>query len=79
MSALQIVLLVAQLVSCVVLTLAVMFQSSKEDGLSALTGGNSENYFSKSGATLDAKLQSATKWIAAAFVLLTLVNALLLK
>ena len=77
MSALQIVLLVAQLISCVVLTLAVMFQSSKEDGLSALTGGNSENYFSKSGATLDAKLQSATKWIAAAFVLLTLVNALL--
>ena len=44
MGALRIVLLVCQMISCVALTLIVMMQSSKEDGLGAIAG-NSENYF----------------------------------
>lgn len=75
--ALRIILLVMQILACVVLTVVVMLQSSKEGGLGALTG-NSGNYFGKGkSATLDAKLASITKWIAAAFVLLTLIVSLL--
>lgn len=76
-SALRIVLLVMQILACVVLTVAVMLQSSKEGGLGALTG-NSGNYFGKNkSATMDGKLAGITKWIAAAFVLLTLIVSLL--
>lgn len=75
--ALRIILLIMQILACVVLTVVVMLQSSKEGGLGALTG-NSGNYFGKGkSATLDAKLASITKWIAAAFVLLTLIVSLL--
>ena len=76
MGALRIVL-VCQMISCVALTLIVMMQSSKEDGLGAIAG-NSENYFGKGkGASRDAKLARMTKWIAAVFVLLTLFVSLL--
>lgn len=75
--ALRIILLVMQILACVVLTVVVMLQSSKEGGLGALAG-NSGNYFGKGkSATLDGKLASITKWIAAAFVLLTLIVSLL--
>lgn len=77
MSTLKIVLLIMQLVSCVALTAIVMMQDSKEGGMGALTG-NSDSYMGKgNAATRDAKLASITKWIAAAFVLLTLVVSLL--
>lgn len=75
--AIRIILLVMQILSCVVLTVVIMLQSSKESGLGALTG-NSGNYMGNGkGATLDAKLGRITKWIAAAFVLLTLIVSLL--
>lgn len=68
----DIALLIMQIISCVALILIIMFQSGKEDGLGALAG-NSDNYFGKNkGATLDSKLARWTKWIAGAFVLLTL-------
>lgn len=71
MGTLKVILLVLQLLSCVALTAIILFQSGKENGLGALAG-NSDNYFGKSKtATLDAKLARLTKWIAAAFVLLT--------
>lgn len=77
MSTLKIVLLIMQLLSCVALTAIIMMQDSKEGAMGALTG-NSESYMGKGkAATRDAKLASITKWIAAAFVLLTLVVSLL--
>lgn len=77
MTALKITLLVFQLISCVVLAVVILLQSSKESGLGVLAG-NAENFFGKGkAATLDAKLQRVTKWIAAAFVLLTLFVSLL--
>ncbi|MBQ8586577.1 MAG: preprotein translocase subunit SecG [Oscillospiraceae bacterium] len=76
MEVLRIVLLVLQIISCVVLTAVVLLQSSKENGIGALTGG-SDTYMGKKAATLDAKLARMTKWIAAAFVLLTLFVSLL--
>lgn len=77
MGALKIVLLVMQIISCLALTAVILFQSSKESGLGALSG-NSENYLGKKSAgTLDAKLARATKWIAAVFILLTLFVSML--
>ena len=77
MAVLKIVLLVLQMISCVVLTAIIMFQSGKDDGLGALTG-NSDNFFgSGKAATLDEKLSGLTKWVAGAFVLLTLFVSLL--
>ena len=77
MAALKIILLVFQLISCVVLTAIILLQSSKSDGMSALTG-NSDSFLGRSkAATMDAKLERLTKWVAAVFVLLTLCVAML--
>lgn len=66
------VLTVIQVIASVALILVVLLQSGKEAGLGAITGNN-ESYMSKSGAaTLDKKLATATKWVALAWILLTL-------
>lgn len=73
----KVILLVMQIVSCLALTAVILFQSSKESGLGALSG-NTDNYLGKKNAgTLDAKLARVTKWIAAGFVLLTLFVSML--
>ena len=77
MAALRIVLLVFQLISCVVLTVIILLQSSKSDGMSALTGSTDTFLGRGKAATLDAKLERLTKWVAAVFVLLTLFVAML--
>ena len=61
----------------VVLSLAmiaiVMLQSGKSAGLSGTISGAAETFLSKNKAkTLDAKLAKATKWVAIAWVLVTL-------
>lgn len=77
METLTIVLLVLQIISSVVLTVIVLLQSGKEDGIGALTGSTDTYLGRAKAATMDAKLARFTKWIAAAFVLLTLFVALL--
>ena len=73
----KIVLMVMQVLSALGLTLIITLQSGKESGLGALAG-NSDSYMGKNkGATLDSKMARWTKWIAAAFVLLTLFVSLL--
>ena len=77
MEILKYILLGMQVLSAVVLIVIITLQSGKESGLGALTG-NSESYMGKNkGGSLDSKLASSTKWIAAAFVLLTLFVSLL--
>ena len=77
MNILKYILMGMQVLSAVVLIIIVTLQSGKESGLGALSG-NSESYMGKNkGNTLDAKLANITKWIAAAFVLLTLFVSLL--
>jgi preprotein translocase subunit SecG len=78
MEALKIVITVIQLILAVGLTVIIMFQSGKSNGLSAAIAGGSESFMSKNkNKGLDAKLARATKWIAAAFVILTFVLSLL--
>ena len=74
MSALTIVLTVIQVLTGVALTVIVLFQSGKSAGLSGAIAGGADTFLSKGKAkSLDAKLAKATKWVALAFVVLTLV------
>ena len=65
---------ILQLLAGLILILVVLFQSGKSQGLSATIGGIADSYMSKSKAkSLDAKLAKGTKWVGAAFIVLTLV------
>ena len=56
----------------VLLIVVVLLQSGKESGLGAIAG-NSDSYMNKNGSgNLNKKLATATKWVAAAWILLTL-------
>lgn len=69
----QIALIVLEVIASLALILVVLFQSGKEDGLSGAISGNTESYMNKGNrSNLDAKLASATKWIAIAWILITL-------
>ena len=71
---LKVVLIVLQVIASLALILVVLAQSGKESGLSGALSGNSDSYMNKSGAAgLDKKLAKATKWVALAWVLLTLI------
>lgn len=62
-------------VVCIILIAVVMLQSGKNEGLSGAFGGSasSDTYLAKNKAkTFDAKLAKGTKWIALAFIILTL-------
>ena len=65
---------ILQVIVGVVLSAMILFQSGKNRGLSDSIGGMSDSYMARGKArTLDAKLARATKWIGAAFLVLTLV------
>ena len=76
----QTALIVLEIIISLALIVVVLLQSGKEDGLSgAIAGGNSESYMSKNKrATLDKKLAASTKWLALAFVVVTLALVLVL-
>ena len=71
----QLAITIVQLISCLLLTVVVLFQSGKSAGLSgSIFGGNNDTFLAKNKSkALDAKLAKATKWIAIAFAILTLV------
>ena len=65
---------ILQQLAGLILILVVLFQSGKSQGLSGTIGGIADSYMSKSKAkSLDAKLAKGTKWVGAAFIVLTLV------
>jgi len=65
---------ILQLLVGLLLTAIVLFQSGKSQGLSGAIGGIADSYMAKSKAkSVDAKLARATKWVGAAFVVLTLI------
>ena len=72
MEVLKIVLTVLEVIASLALVIVVLLQSGKEEGLGAISG-NSDSYMSRNGSgSLDKKLASATKWVALAWILLTL-------
>ena len=80
MNTLKIIVLVLDLISAVLLTATILFQSGKSAGLSGAIAGGSDSFMAKGGTkTLDAKLAKATKWIALAFVFLSLLAVILVS
>ena len=61
----------------VLIVLMVLFQSGKSQGLGVI-GGVADTFLARSKAkSMDAKLARATKWVGAAFIVLTLVLSIL--
>ncbi len=80
MNTLKTIVLVLDLLSAVLLTIVIIFQSGKSAGLSGAMAGSSDSFMSKGGSkTLDAKLANATKWLGVAFVLLSLISVILVS
>ena len=78
MDALRLIITILQLLCGLAIILAVLFQSGKSAGLSGAIGGVADSFLAKGKArTIDAKLARATKWIGAAFLVLTLVLLIL--
>ena len=78
MEILKIVLTVLEVIASIALVVVVLFQSGKEAGLSGALSGNSDTYMSKNGkGGLDKILASATKWIALAWIILTMVLSII--
>ena len=69
---------VVQVLLSLALVAIVMLQSGKSAGLSGVVGGVADSFLAKNKArTLDAKMARATKWVGAAFLILTLVLLIL--
>lgn len=77
MGVFETVLIVLEAIASLALIVVVLLQSGKEAGLSGALTGASETYMSKNKkGNLDQMLASSTKWIAAAWILLTLALSL---
>ena len=73
MGVLETILIILEAICSIALIGVVLLQSGKEAGLSGALSGSSDTYMSKNKkGNLDAMLASSTKWIALAWVLLTL-------
>ena len=78
MEVLKTIVIVLEVLASVALIAIVLMQSGKEAGLSGAIAGNSDSYMSKSkNGSMDKKLASATKWVALAWIVLTLIISLL--
>ena len=77
MGVFQIILTVLEVIASVALIAVVLLQSGKEAGLSGAIAGNNDSYMNKSNmGGMDKMLAKATKWIALAWIVLTLVLCL---
>ena len=77
MDILKYVVIGLEVLTSIALIIIVLMQSGKESGLGAISG-NSDSYMNKNGSgDLNKKLASATKWVAAAWILLTLILSLI--
>ena len=78
MGALKTVLIIVEVLCSIALIGVVLMQSGKESGLSGALAGKADSYLSKNkNSNLDQMLASSTKWIAAAWVVLTLLLSLI--
>ncbi|MEG2001254.1 MAG: preprotein translocase subunit SecG [Evtepia sp.] len=74
----ELAITILQVLLAVVLIVFVLGQSGKNSGMGVISGGSNDTFLSKNKAnTADAKLAKYTKWIAFAYMVLTLVLCLL--
>ena len=77
MGAFETVLIILEALCSIALIGVVLMQSGKEEGLSGALSGSSNSYMNKNKSSgLDAKLANSTKWIALAWIILTLALSL---
>ncbi len=70
----ELFVMILQVLCSVFVIAVVLIQSGKSAGLSGAIGGMADSFMSKNKAkSLDAKLARATKWVGAAFMVLTLI------
>ena len=78
MEVVKIILTVLEVIASVALIAIVLAQSGKEAGLSGALAGNNESYMNKSKlGGLDKMLAKITKWVALAWIVLTLILSLI--
>ena len=78
MEVVKIILTVLEVNASVALIAGVLLQSGMEAGLSGALAGNNESYMNKSKlGGLDKMLAKITKWVALAWILLTLILSLI--
>ena len=78
MEVVKIILTVLEVIASVALIAVVLLQSGKEAGLSGALAGNNESYMNKSKlGGLDKMLAKITKWVALAWIFLTLILCLI--
>ena len=70
-STLQLLLTVRDVLVCIALTLLVLAQNGKSEGLGAMAGSSDTFFGMNKGRSLDAKLQKLTVVFAVVFFLLT--------
>ena len=78
MATVKLILTIIQVLGAVFLTFVVLAQSGKSAGLSGAIAGGADTFLSKNKAkSWDAKLARWTKWVAIAFMILTMVLTLM--
>ena len=78
MEVLRIIITVLEVIASLALIVVVLVQSGKEAGLSGAIAGNNDSYMNKSKmGGLDKMLAKATKWIALAWIVMTLALSLI--
>ncbi|MCD7947253.1 MAG: preprotein translocase subunit SecG [Oscillospiraceae bacterium] len=79
MTTVQLVLSIVMVVVGLILMLIVLLQSGKNAGMSGvITGNNSDSFLSRNKSkSMDAKLARVTKWVAIAFMVLSMIMCLI--
>ena len=76
-STLQLILSILNVIVALILTVLVLVQNGKSEGLDPFVGSKAETFFGKNKSrSIEAKLARATAWCAGIFVLLTFVLAI---
>ncbi len=73
MRSLKLAFSILHLVVCIASIAVVLFQSGKNAGLGAISGSSDTFLARNKTKSFDARLAKATKWIAAAFIVITLI------
>ncbi len=69
---------IVQLICGIAIILVVLLQSGKKAGLSGAIAGGVDTFLSKNKSrSADARLARMTKWVAAAFIVLTIVLSII--
>ena len=72
MQVVKYILIALEVLASIALVLVVLMQSGKEAGLGAISG-SADTYMGKNkGNTMEEKIAAATKWVALAWIVLTL-------